>query len=358
FGELKVVKVDRIAGIPEILDDSAQIESLKSMFSGFKSSEEKEKKRAAELYRLKSNLLMSLDETAIELQRLQDRIDNAIAQIHDTSIQVIEEMEARLQVSPSLEVEQQIQIRLSDLLRKYDVLYVPRAALRSAVDRIISTVRSSVFPSQTEGQAKQKDTLDLIGRFAQNDFGRPLPQLEASIAKLNLRVAEILLSTEDFSDFRRIVSESCPRMTSEEIQTFYRNSFPEVEHLLEAEFDKFKDGLSTFDEIKLYGSYTLWSLFLITAEITIGGGLTLLDLALNSVIVPFIPKWLLKLKIIDILRDIAQRIDDQRREALRNILRKQAETYIRIISELSPGKEVVTELFLLRNNLDDFSKIT
>ncbi|MEI6133621.1 MAG: GTPase [Desulfomonile sp.] len=352
FGELEVVKIGRIPGIPEILDSIAQIEPLVSLFSRFKSSDETSKLRTIELHRLRSSLLKSINANATELQLLRDRVANAIVQIQDALTQVTEEMESRLQVSPSHEVEQKIQIRLGDILRKYDVLYVPRAALRSAVEKIVSTVRSSIFSSRMES-----DTMPLIGKFAQNDCGGPLPQLDASIAKLNLRVAEILLSTEEFSDFRRIVSDSCPRFTSEQIETFYQNAFPEVEHLLEAEFEKFKDGLSTFDEIKLYGSYTLWSLFLITAEITIGGGLTLLDVALNTVIVPFIPKWLLKLKIIDILRDIAQRIDDQRREALRNILRQQAYIYIKIIIDLAPSEEAILDLVRLKNDLENFSKI-
>ncbi len=352
FGELEVVKIGRIPGIPEILDSIAQIEPLVSLFSRFKSSDETSKLRTIELHRLRSSLLKSINANATELQLLRDRVANAIVQIQDALTQVTEEMESRLQVSPSHEVEQKIQIRLGDILRKYDILYVPRAALRSAVEKIVSTVRSSIFSSRMES-----DTMPLIGKFAQNDCGGPLPQLDASIAKLNLRVAEILLSTEEFSDFRRIVSDSCPRFTSEQIETFYQNAFPEVEHLLEAEFEKFKDGLSTFDEIKLYGSYTLWSLFLITAEITIGGGLTLLDVALNTVIVPFIPKWLLKLKIIDILRDIAQRIDDQRREALRNILRQQAYIYIKIIIDLAPSEEAILDLVRLKNDLENFSKI-
>lgn len=352
FGELEVVKIGRIPGIPEILDSIAQIEPLVSLFSRFKSSDETSKLRTIELHRLRSSLLKSINANATELQLLRDRVANAIVQIQDALTQVTEEMESRLQVSPSHEVEQKIQIRLGDILRKYDILYVPRAALRSAVEKIVSTVRSSIFSSRMES-----DTMPLIGKFAQNDCGGPLPQLDASIAKLNLRVAEILLSTEEFSDFRRIVSDSCPRFTSEQIETFYQNAFPEVEHLLEAEFEKFKDGLSTFDEIKLYGSYTLWSLFLITAEITIGGGLTLLDVALNTVIVPFIPKWLLKLKIIDILRDIAQRIDDQRREALRNILRQQADVYIKIILDLAPSEEAILDLVRLKNDLENFSKI-
>jgi hypothetical protein len=48
----------------------------------------------------------------------------------------------------------------------------------------------------------------------------------------------------------------------------------------------------------------LWALVLITAEIVLGGGFTLLDALLGSVVVPFIPKWLLSLKVIDLLREI------------------------------------------------------
>jgi GTPase SAR1 family protein len=356
LGEFKLVKIARIEGIPEILDSAVEIEPLVSLISQFKSLKKTRELRTLELHRLRSNLLTSLNTTAVELQRLRDRVSGAIVQIQEVLNQATEEMESRLQVSPSQEVEQKIQIRLGELLRKYDFLYVPRAALKSAVERIVSTIRCSVFSTQTEIFTGQSDSTHLVKDLAENNCGGPLPQLEASIAKLNLHVAEILSSTEEFSDFRRIVSESCPKFTSEQIKTLYRDAFPDVEHLLEEEFEKFKNGLSTLDEIKLYGSYTLWSLFLITAEITIGGGLTLLDIALNTVIVPFIPKWLLKLKIIDILRDIAQRIDDQRREALRNILRGQADVYINIISDLAPDEEALNELVRMRNNLENVPK--
>ena len=53
-----------------------------------------------------------------------------------------------------------------------------------------------------------------------------------------------------------------PRWSPEEIRSHYDAAFPGMEHLLEAEFNRFRDGLSRTDELKLYGSYTLWALFL------------------------------------------------------------------------------------------------
>jgi hypothetical protein len=131
----------------------------------------------------------------------------------------------------------------------------------------------------------------------------------------------------------------------------YDQVFPGVEHLLEAEFDRLREGLSTLDEIKLYGSYTLWALLLITAEIVVGGGFTLLDALLNTAIVPFIPKWLLKLKILDVLQEIGRRVDFEHRNALRGILERQANLYVREFSVLLPDKEAFERLHKLRNKL-------
>jgi hypothetical protein len=155
--------------------------------------------------------------------------------------------------------------------------------------------------------------------------------IEASIARFNLSVAEILSSDEDFSDFRSIALESCPRLTSEQIRTFYEQVFPNIEQLLEGEFEKFKQGLSTADELKLYGSYTLWAVFLVTAEVAIGGGITLLD----------------------ILRDIAARVDSYRRDAFRKILQSQAKVYTDVFLALGPDEASVKNLLNLRDSLQN-----
>lgn len=138
------------------MDSAVEIEPLVSLISQFKSLKKTRELRTLELHRLRSNLLTSLNTTAVELQRLRDRVSGAIVQIQEVLNQATEEMESRLQVSPSQEVEQKIQIRLGDLLRKYDFLYVPRAALKSAVERIVSTIRCSVFlPKRKSSQANR-----------------------------------------------------------------------------------------------------------------------------------------------------------------------------------------------------------
>jgi hypothetical protein len=136
-----------------------------------------------------------------------------------------------------------------------------------------------------------------------------------------------------------------------EIHSLYEGAFPGIEHLLEEEFTRFKDGLSLKDEFKLYGSYTAWALFIITAEVVMGGGFTLLDALLNTVIMPFIPKWLLNLKVLDVLREIGERVDRKHRQVLNNILSQQAELYMSEFSGLLPDLQQMAQIMDLRKSL-------
>ena len=104
----------------------------------------------------------------------------------------------------------------------------------------------------------------------------------------------------------------------------------------------------TADEIKLYGSYTLWALVLITAEIVVGGGFTLLDALLNGVIMPFIPKWLLNLRVLDTLKEIGRRVDERHRKELRDILRSRAHLYGETFTGLLPSRESLASLRKVR----------
>ena len=77
----------------------------------------------------------------------------------------------------------------------------------------------------------------------------------------------------------------------------------------------------------------------------------MLDAILNSVIVPFIPKWLLNLKVLDVLREIGERVDREHRNTLRGILQEQAELYMEQFSRLVPGDAVLEKLRSLEENL-------
>ncbi|MGO9738210.1 MAG: hypothetical protein ACLPVO_12360 [Desulfomonilaceae bacterium] len=350
FPEMELTRIDRIEGIPDILPTDNRITHFLNVLEKFESIDEVFMLRNAENTRLRSITLENLETTIDSINNFQARVRKVIHSVETIAENVIEEIESQLDVSGSKDVEERIQVRLENLLRKYDILYAPRSVVRMAFRKMFTTIRRAIpanWVARDEAGIDEKVSMET---FLQNDYGYSLAMIEASIARFNLNVAEILSSEEDFSDFRSIALESCPRLTSEQIRTFYEQVFPNIEQLLEGEFEKFKQGLSTADELKLYGSYTLWAVFLVTAEVAIGGGITLLDMVLNTAIAPFIPKWLLKLKIVDILRDIAARVDSYRRDAFREILQSQAKVYTDVFLTLGPDKASVKNLLNLRDS--------
>ena len=351
FPEIELSRIDRIEGTPDILTTDKGITHFLNMLEKFESIDEVSRLRNAEHTRLRSVTLENLETTIDSINDLELRVRKVIHSVETIARKIIEEVENQLDLSGSKDVEERIQVRLENLLRKYDILYAPRSAVRMALGKVYTTIRSTIPSNWVARDEAGIDEKVSAKMFLQNDYGYSLAMIEASIARFNLSVAEFLSSEEDLSDFRSIAFESCPRLTSEQIRTFYEHVFPNVEQLLEVEFEKFKEGLSTADELKLYGSYTLWAVFLVTAEVAIGGGITLLDMVLNTAIAPFIPKWLLKFKIIDILRDIATRVDSYRRDAFREILQNQAKVYIDVFLTLAPDEVSVKNLLTMRDSL-------
>jgi len=307
--------------------------------------------RKEELGRLRERTRASLNDLTSSLEFQVQRVADVNSEIRRVLDEASRAMEAQLDAVVSDDMEVQIRNRLQRLLRKYDILFIPRMMVRNAVKSLFSAV-AEIFVSRDVGAMSQDDERDIRTEdFEAAKAVARLQPLEWATARLNLAIAEMLSSNPTLEDLCQVARTDVPRWSREEIRARYDAAFPGMEHLLEAEFNRFRDGLSRTDELKLYGSYTMWALFLITAEIVVGGGFTLLDALLNTVIVPFIPKWLLNLKVLDVLREIGERMDREHRNTLRGILQDQAELYAEQFSRLVPGDAVLQELRSLEENL-------
>lgn len=290
----------------------------------------------------------ALDESAEQEARRIDDVNEKIGKILQS---VSREMEERLDIVVSRDVEEQIRGRLGQLLRKYDILFVPRMMVKNTLRKVFHSVASvfspgtTLFGTEEDGKSLLQEDLHQAREAAR------LEPVEMAVAKLNLGVAELLSSDSSLEDLREVARTCVPRWDAEKIRSLYDDEFPGMEHLLEVELERFRHGLSRSDEVKLYGSYTVWALLLITAEITVGGGFTLLDALLNTVIVPFIPKWMINLKVIDLLREIGERLDREHRLVLKGIVERQTHLYVQEFSNLIPDREQMARLRNLKREL-------
>ena len=349
--ESEPIRVKRMDPSPEYIEGLRDRSHFSELFNNRAPKGELEKIRSDECKRLLSQTTSTLLDLENSIRGQEQRIVSTNSRIDNILASVSRDMENRLEVILSDELETQIKNRLEGFLRKYDILFVPRMMIRKAVGTVVREIKD--FFVSGEGSwpnAYQKKAI-LIQDVHPALAAVRLQPLEEAIAKFNLRAVEFLSSAPALADLCKVARESVPRWNSEEIRSLYERSFPGVEALVEAEVDRFRHGLSTVDEIKLYGSYTLWALLIVTVEIAVGGGFSLLDALLNTVIVPFIPPWLIRLKLIDLLKEIGERVDSKHRDTMRKVLQEQSRLYKKRFRALLPDEEALSRLRGIRESL-------
>lgn len=348
---LEPVRVERIDPPPECIDRLRSQTQFSGLFRGRLSIPQLDQIRSEELLQLMSQSEIALADLENSIRLAANRIHFANSKIDEIFTSVSQEMHNRLDVVLSSELEAQIKSRLAGFLRQYDILFVPRMMARKTIGKIVSGIQG-LFTLSTESAPSFDHTTRILTRDIEPALhSARLQPLEEAVAKFNLRTSEFLSQDPKFSDLCAVARESVSRFNSEKIRALYERAFPGIERVVEIEVDRFRRGLSTVDEIKLYGSYTLWALLIVTVELAVGGGFTLLDALLNTVIMPFIPPWLLRLKVMDLLREIGERADAGHREAVQNVLKSQAQLYKDEFSALLPNDEALGELRRIRESL-------
>ncbi|MCA1960048.1 MAG: 50S ribosome-binding GTPase [Desulfomonile sp.] len=305
----------------------------------------KEDVRSTEMRNLRVETIRHLDfldqDVTTQMRRIA-AVNDAIRQALD---RVAGEMDEGLDAVLSPEVASRVQERLTTLLQKYDILFPVRMFVRTVARKSLEFVWGLVSPGGLAGGRVTGERSFLAQDLAATKAAANLAPLEHAVARLNQEIAEILKGDSDLEDLRTVAQRDVPRLTSEAVRAQFDEAFPGVERLLEEELRRFREsGLSPTHEARLYGAYFFWALLLVTAEVILLGGSSWLDAILGPVIAPFIPKWLLGMKVRDVLREIGARIDGEYRGILRNILEGQAISYINEFRSLLPDDEALARL--------------
>lgn len=332
------IAIRRLAQAPEIIPGLRDLPGFFELFSSSGIGQRVEEIKRRELAALKIRLASGLENLEGILRPRIERIESVNAAIDRIRQSVSSEMERSLDVVVSTEMENRIRGRLQELLRKYDILFVPRMFIRNTLRKAFRSVADILSLGIPERKPESDNADGMTEDLHKMRSAAMLEPLERAVAQLNYRISELLVSNPALEDLRDVATADVPRWSPEKIRSMYEEAFPGVEHLLEEEFRRLRRGLTASDEIRLYGSYTLWALVLITAEIVVGGGFTLLDALLSGVIVPFIPKWLLNLQVLDTLKEIGRRVDERHRKELRDILCNRADLYMKTFSGLLPSR--------------------
>ncbi len=346
WGNRPVLSVERQYGLIDYIPDLAERPEFAALFhnSGGGSL------RHRELRNLRRNTLKTLAHLSNLVQLENSRIAQVNAHIETVQRQAEEMMLRNAEKAVDPELAKVLKVKVVELLRKYDLLAGWRKILRQTAREVLKAASGVLGAALGSGSAKNgadngsSETVNSVKRHAD------LRPLETAVAYVNERVMEIVMSDASLSDMAE-AAKKLPRWGPGELQEMYAAEFPGIERLLDEEFTRLKKGLAPGDEAKLYGASIVWTTLLVTAEIVVGGGFTLLDAVVDSVIVPFFPKWALELQSGDELRAIGRKIDNAHRAVLKTILLRQAEVYTQEFQRMAPSDDVVKTLSVLEDQI-------
>jgi hypothetical protein len=343
-----VTKIERIAPAPKIIPHLRE----KDEFSALLKAEAASKIRFNELSNLRKRSEAQISELRTALWKEIDEVSTVGAEVEKLCREAETEM---LRATDNLirsDLQGRIEDRLKTLLRKYDVFSLPRSMVRQAVKTVFQTLGEVLVQGKRifvdQPNAGQNG---FTGILSETGIVADLTPLESAVSTLNRQIASLFGGVHGREDLRSIINQDVPRWGPEKIRELYGAAFPGIESMLEEEFEKLKAGLSTGDEFKLYGYSAATALILISVEIIVGGGFTLFDAVLDSAILPFVPKWMLDYKILNVLREIGERVDRAHKEALKGILWKQAKMYMDTLSNLAPDASAMAELAALEKRI-------
>lgn len=342
-----LIRVEDQGTSPDIIPGLRERSEFQAVFAAVRDDV-----RSIELGNLGIATVRRVEELADAVNAQVDRIVKVNDQIRLAFDRAAGEMEQRLDAVLSPEVANRVQERLGVLLQKYDVLFPVRLFIRNAARKSLDFVWSLVSSGGSDQRSESGERAMLARDLAETKAVANLVPLEYAVARLNQEIAGMLKDDPNLEDLSRVALHDVPRLTNDEVRSQFDEAFPGVEHLLEEEFTRFREGgLSSTQEATLYGAYAFWALLLITAEVVMLGGSTWVDALLGPVIAPFIPKWLLGMKIRDVLREIADRVNGEYRGILRGILERQATLYLHEFRSLLPDDDDLARLTELRDRL-------
>jgi len=179
-----------------------------------------------------------------------------------------------------------------------------------------------LFGLKSKKQDKQKGNTPDIDRnsvvFAITDY-----QLYISN-----NIKETVISNE--------IKKQKPELDSKKIDKILDKELFHINNWLKSQFNKLNNGIPKHKRIGIHMISIVWGAAILTVEFFIGGGITALEMALDSVLAPYVTAGATEIFIINELKSIVKELQQRYMDALNMVLDLQHENYKKIVEDLKP----------------------
>jgi hypothetical protein len=230
------------------------------------------------------------------------------------------------------------------LFAKYDVLARPRQMLKHlllAPLRFLGLLNAKAPDAHRHALQKVREKIDLV-------------PIHTAVERFNRLVLEKLSPPDEKAPLFLRLRKPGVALSGEEIRSLIWEEQDKLDKWLEKTFEALAQGIPSHKKLGIYTTSILWGILIIAFEVSVGGGFSILDAALDSAIAPFVTKGAMELFAYHEIRKIAQELAERYQAGLVSVVTTQEKRYEECLNSLLVAQQTLTELKAFHSRIRDF----
>lgn len=232
------------------------------------------------------------------------------------------------------DTREHLHAEIRKLFARYDVLAKPRRFVRELFLtplRLLGILKASTHKGRKEGLTKVRKKIQLA-------------PIQATIQKLNRIVLERLSPSDETSPLFEELRQPGVALSEEEIEERIWKEQDKLGRWLEETFQRLSRGIPKHKEMGIYATSIIWGILIISFEIVVGGGFTILDVALDGALAPFLTKGATELFARHEIQQVARELSKRYEQGLLSVVRDQRDRYRDCLLPLVASRQTVEHL--------------
>jgi GTP-binding protein EngB required for normal cell division len=261
------------------------------------------------------------------------------AVFEDSSRDLLEQFNAHYKETSRTHLQNEVR----KIFNKYDLLRKPR--------RYIGRVLLAPFRffGLKKTGSSETHTRQLLNIGQKVDIS---PVLE-TVERFNRLVLERLSPRDNRSPLYNKMRETEIPLTNTEIRSRVLEEQEKLALWVEETFRELAGSIPKSKKWGIYSTSILWGIIILSFEIVLGGGISILEAALDSVLAPMVTRGSAELFASHEIKKIARDLNHRYRNGLLSILQDQKDGYKSCLASLTTSREVIEGIRSIDENLEN-----
>ena len=280
--------------------------------------------------RLKILIARAVNLLEEEEQAANDWLKRLEAVYEQVSRDLISDQKQRFTVDS----REHLNAEIKKLFSRYDVLAKPRRFVRELLLtplRLLGILKATTHKGRKDGLLKVRNQIQLA-------------PIQAAVLRLNRNVLERLSPSDETSPLFDRLRQTGLALSEEEIEKRIWEEQDNLGRWLEETFQKLSKGIPKHKEAGIYATSITWGILILCFEIVVGGGFTMLDIALDGALAPFLTKGATELFARHEIQQVARELSKRYERGLVSVLREQRDRYKDCLLPLLVSRQTVEYL--------------